>query len=120
MSTSNANNKPAPPYTREPPSVAELMAEIHQLRNSYRNLIARIEGQEANRLETAVPRLQPGRDIREALKPLKLEPFKGQANDVIPFLTQIKGYFYLFPTKLDTATKKVLFTAPLIQGNAKN
>ncbi|KAF5233020.1 hypothetical protein FANTH_12731 [Fusarium anthophilum] len=60
------------------------------------------------------------RDIGEALKLPKPEPFKGQATDVVLFLTRIKGYFYLFPTKLDTATKKVLFTAPLIQGNAKD
>jgi hypothetical protein len=32
----------------------------------------------------------------------------------------MKGYFYFFPNKLDTAEKKMLTTAPLILGDAKD
>jgi hypothetical protein len=100
--------------------MAEMMAELHQLRNTIRNLQARVNEQDAASAAAAPTHPQGGRDIGEALKPPKPEPFKGLATDVVPFLTRMKGYFHLFPTKLDTATKKVLFTAPLIQGNAKD
>ncbi|KAF5239466.1 hypothetical protein FANTH_9941, partial [Fusarium anthophilum] len=116
----SSNHGPAPPYTGEPPSLAEIIAEIHQLRNTIRNMEARASERDAAPAGNAHSNPQAERDIREALKPPKPEPFKGQATDIVPFLTRIKGYFHLFPTKLDTATKKVLFTAPLIQGNAKD
>ncbi|KAG7405966.1 hypothetical protein Forpe1208_v013611 [Fusarium oxysporum f. sp. rapae] len=96
------------------------MAEIQQMRNTIRNLQARVNEQDAAPTGNNAYLPRQERDIGEALKPPKPEPFKGQAADVIPFLTRMKAHFHLFPTKLDTATKKVLYTAPLIQGNAKD
>lgn len=116
--SSNAST-PAPPYTGAPPSNAEMAAEVQQLRNTIRTLQAQMnarpaatnnEGESPNRFQ---------RDIGEALKPPKPEPFTGKAADVIPFLTRMKAHFRLFPNRLDTATKKVLYTSPLIQGDAK-
>ncbi|CAF3545337.1 unnamed protein product [Fusarium graminearum] len=60
------------------------------------------------------------RDLGEYLKPPLPEPFKGHSADVLPFLTRMKGYFRMFPNKLDSAEKKMLATAPLIQGDAKD
>ncbi|TVY63843.1 hypothetical protein Focb16_v015257 [Fusarium oxysporum f. sp. cubense] len=112
--SSNANTRPAPPYTGAPPSTAKLMAEVQQLYNTIRNLQTQVNKQQsaapANN-NTGEPR---GCNLGEALKLPKPEPFKGQAADIIPFLTRMKGYFHLFLNKLDTATKKLLFTAPLI------
>ncbi|KAF4426119.1 hypothetical protein F53441_14148 [Fusarium austroafricanum] len=42
-----SNTGPAPPYNGEPPSAAEMMAEIHQLRNTVRTLQARMNDQPA-------------------------------------------------------------------------
>lgn len=87
------------------------------LRNTIRTLQVRV-----NELPEAVP-LAPSvdnqRDLGEVIKPTTPEPFKGKAAEVIPFLTRMKGHFRLFPRKLDTAAKKMLYTAPLIQGDAK-
>ncbi|RKK64702.1 hypothetical protein BFJ69_g16602 [Fusarium oxysporum] len=106
----SSNTGLAPPYTGAPPSMAEMMAEIHQMRATINTLRARVNEQPNASAQTS----NTGRDPREALKPPKPEPFKGQAADVVPFLTRIKGYFRLFQNRLDTPTKKVLFTAPLI------
>lgn len=96
--------------------MAEMMAEIHQMRSTINTLRARVNEQPTASAQTN----NTGRDPGEALKPPKPEPFKGQAADVVPFLTRMKGYFRLFQNRLDTPTKKVLFTAPLIQGDAKD
>ncbi|KAF6527467.1 hypothetical protein HZS61_010511 [Fusarium oxysporum f. sp. conglutinans] len=112
----SSNTGPAPPYTGAPPSMAEMMAEIHQMRSTINTLRARVNEQPTASAQTN----NTGRDPGEALKPPKPEPFKGQAADVVPFLTRMKGYFRLFQNRLDTPTKKVLFTAPLIQGDAKD
>ncbi|KAK2674064.1 Fumarylacetoacetase, N-terminal domain superfamily [Fusarium oxysporum f. sp. vasinfectum] len=89
-----------------------------QLRNTIHTLQARVnEQQNAAPANTGEPR---GRDIREALKPPKPEPFTGKAADVILFLTRMKAHFRLFLNRLDTATKKVLYTSLLIQGDAKD
>ncbi|OBS15594.1 hypothetical protein FPOA_20713 [Fusarium poae] len=118
MSSNNTNNAPAPPYTGPPPSTAEMMAELQLLRNTVRTLQARV-----TELPAVAPPVNPvdnQRDLGEVIKPTPPEPFKGKAADVIPFLTRMKGYFRLFPRKLDTAAKKMLYTAPLIQGDAKD
>jgi len=54
------------------------------------------------------------RNLREVLKPPKLEPFTGKVADMVLFITWIKAYFYLFLNQLDTTTKKVLYTLLLI------
>ncbi|KAF5641533.1 Terpene synthase family [Fusarium sp. NRRL 52700] len=95
-----------PPYTGTPPSSAELMTQVNNQQNA-----ATVNGSSDE---------PQGRDLGEAQKLHKPEPVKGQAADVIPFLTRMKVYFYLFRNKLDTATKKLLFTVPLIQGDAKD
>ncbi|EXM14729.1 hypothetical protein FOTG_16875 [Fusarium oxysporum f. sp. vasinfectum 25433] len=110
--SSNANTGLAPPYTGAPPSNAKVAAEIQQLCNTIRTLQARVnEQQSAAPANTGEPR---GRDIGEALKPPKPEPFTGKVADVILFLTRMKVYFCLFLNRLDTATKKVLYTSLLI------
>ncbi|KAG7404586.1 hypothetical protein Forpi1262_v018477 [Fusarium oxysporum f. sp. raphani] len=96
------NTGPAPPYTGAPPSMAEMMAEIHQMRSTINTLRARVNEQPTASAQTG----NAGRDPGEALKPPKPEPFKGQAADVVPFLTRMKGYFRLFQNRLDTPTKK--------------
>ncbi|SCO33848.1 uncharacterized protein FFNC_03474 [Fusarium fujikuroi] len=116
--SSNAST-PAPPYTGAPPSNAEMAAKVQQLRNTIYNLQAQINLRPATTNKGGNHKHRR-RDPGEALKPPKPEPFKGQASNVIPFLTQIKGYFQLFPNRLDSPTKKLLFTAPLIQENAKD
>ncbi|OBS16188.1 hypothetical protein FPOA_27686 [Fusarium poae] len=118
MSSNNANNAPAPPYTGPPPSNAEMMAELQLLRNTVRTLQARVS--EAPATAPPGPPVDNQRDLGEIVKPTPPEPFKGKAADVIPFLTRMKGHFRLFPRKLDTAGKKMLYTAPLIQGDAKD
>jgi hypothetical protein len=116
MSNNANNNGPAPPYTGAPPSMAELMAEIHQMRGTINTLRARINEQPAANTQAR----SNERDLGEALKPPKPEPFTGRAADVIPFLTRMKAHFRLYKNKLDTATKKVLYTSSLIQGDAKD
>ncbi|KAK2666615.1 hypothetical protein RAB80_017732 [Fusarium oxysporum f. sp. vasinfectum] len=95
--------------------MAELMAEIQQMRGTINTLRARINEQPATNTQTT----NRERDLGEALKPPKPEPFTGKAADVVPFITRMKAHFRLFPNPLDTATKKVLYTSPLIQGDAK-
>ncbi|KAK2675221.1 hypothetical protein RAB80_010205 [Fusarium oxysporum f. sp. vasinfectum] len=95
--------------------MAELMAEIQQMRGTINTLRARINEQPATNTQTT----NRERDLGEALKPPKPEPFTGKAADVVPFITRMKAHFRLFPNRLDTATKKVLYTSPLIQGDAK-
>ena len=112
-----SNNGPAPPYTGAAPSTAELMAEIQQLRNTVNTLRARVNEQPAAATQHA-PR--PERDLGEALKPPKPEPFTGKAADVIPFLTRMKGHFQMYKNRLDTSQKKIIYTAALIQGDAKD
>lgn len=116
--SSNAST-PAPPYTGAPPSNAEMAAEVQQLRNTINTLRAQMNARPAVNNEGGNHEHRE-RDPGEALKPPKPEPFRGQASDVIPFLTRMKGYFRLFPNRLDSPTKKLLFTAPLIQGAAKD
>ncbi|EXK26455.1 hypothetical protein FOMG_16927 [Fusarium oxysporum f. sp. melonis 26406] len=82
--------------------MAKLMAKIYQMQGTINNLRARINKQPAANTQGT----NTGRDIREALKPPKPEPFTGKAADVIPFLTRIKAYFCLFPNRLNTPTKK--------------
>ncbi|KAI7763789.1 hypothetical protein LZL87_014366 [Fusarium oxysporum] len=81
--SSNANTRPAPPYTGAPPSMAELMAKIQQMRGTINNLRARINEQPATNTQTT----NRERDLGEALKPPKPEPFTGKAADVVPFIT---------------------------------
>ena len=111
-----SNTGPAPPYTGAAPSMAELMAEIQQMRGTINTLRARINEQPAAPPQAA----RQERDLGEALKPPKPEPFTGKAADVIPFLTRMKGHFQMYKNKLDTPQKKVLYTAALIQGDAKD
>ncbi|KAG7422867.1 Retrotransposon-like protein 1 [Fusarium oxysporum f. sp. raphani] len=118
--SSNANTGPAPPYTGAPPSNAEMAAEVQQLRNTIRTLQAQMNARPAATNNEGENPVRFQRDIGEALKPPKPEPFTGKAADVIPFLTRMKAHFRLFPNRLDTATKKVLYTSPLIQGDAKD
>jgi hypothetical protein len=118
MSTNANNNGPAPPYEGTPPSNAEMMAELHLLRNTVRTLQGRINDMPA--AQPAPNPMQYRRDLGESIKPPLPEPFRGQSTDVMPFLTRMKGYFRLFPNKLDSAEKKMLATAPLIQGDAKD
>ncbi|KAF5266391.1 hypothetical protein FOXYS1_2772 [Fusarium oxysporum] len=84
---SNNANGPAPPYTGAPPSNAEVAAEVQQLRNTTRGLQARVNEQQNAAPAGNSANESRGRDLGEALKPPKPEPFKGQAADVIPFLT---------------------------------
>ncbi|KAF4426104.1 gag polyprotein, partial [Fusarium austroafricanum] len=102
-----SNTGPAPPYNGEPPSAAEIMAEIHQLRNTVRTLQARMNDQPATTERTTT---RAERDIGERLKPPKPDPFKGQASDVVPFLTRMKAYFSLFPNGFSSPKAKMLFT----------
>ncbi|PNP57198.1 hypothetical protein FNYG_15275 [Fusarium nygamai] len=118
--SSNANTGPAPPYTGAPPSNAEVAAEVQQLRGTVRALQARINELQNAALTGNNAGGSRERDLGEALKPPKPEPFTGKAADVTPFLTRMKAHFRLFPNRLDTATKKVLYTSPLIQGDAKD
>ncbi|KAF4426118.1 hypothetical protein F53441_14149, partial [Fusarium austroafricanum] len=112
-----SNTGPAPPYNGEPPSAAEMMAEIHQLRNTVRTLQARMNDQPATTKRTTT---RAERDVGERLKPPKPDPFKGQASDVVPFLTRMKAYFSLFPNGFSSPKAKMLFTVPLLQGTASN
>ncbi|KAK2666552.1 hypothetical protein RAB80_017669 [Fusarium oxysporum f. sp. vasinfectum] len=112
----SSNTGPAPPYTGAPPSTAEIMAEVQQLRITIRNLQAQINARPAATANEG----SNERDLGEALKPPKPEPFRGQAADVIPFLTRMKAHFRLYKNKLNTPTKKLLYTASLIQGDAKD
>ncbi|KAG7405064.1 Retrotransposon-like protein 1 [Fusarium oxysporum f. sp. rapae] len=112
----SSNTGPAPPYTRAPPSTAEIMAEVQQLRTTIRNLQAQMNARPAATTNEG----SNERDLGEALKPPKPEPFRGQAADVIPFLTRMKAHFRLYKNKLNTLTKKLLYTASLIQGDAKD
>ncbi|KAL9570381.1 hypothetical protein ACKAV7_005460 [Fusarium commune] len=112
----SSNTGPAPPYTGAPPSTAEMMAEVQQLRTTIRNLQAQMNARPAATTNEG----SNERDLGEALKPPKPEPFRGQAADVIPFLTRMKAHFRLYKNKLNTPTKKLLYTASLIQGDAKD
>ncbi|KAF4455372.1 hypothetical protein F53441_2298 [Fusarium austroafricanum] len=112
-----SNTGLALPYTREPPSAAELMAEVQQLRNTVRTLQARMNDQPTTTKRTTT---RAKRDIGEQLKPPKPEPFKGQASNVVPFLTQMKAYFSLFPNGFSSPKAKMLFTVPLLQDTASN
>ncbi|KAF4439736.1 hypothetical protein F53441_12505 [Fusarium austroafricanum] len=112
-----SNTGPAPPYNGEPPSAAEMMAEIYQLRNTIRTLQARINDQPATTERTTT---RAERDVGERLKPPKLDPFKGQASDIVPFLTRMKAYFSLFPNGFSSPKAKMLFTVPLLQGIASD
>jgi hypothetical protein len=94
--------------------MAEMMAELQQLRNRVNTLQGQVNAQPA----APTPAANAGRDPGEALKPPKPAPFLGQAHDVVPFLTRMKGYFRMFPNRLGSAESKILFTAPLIQGTA--
>jgi hypothetical protein len=96
--------------------MAELMAEIQQMRGTINTLRARVNEQPAAAPQAA----RQERDLGEALKPPKPEPFTGKAADVIPFLTRMKGHFQMYKNKLDTPQKKVLYTSALIQGDAKD
>jgi hypothetical protein len=96
--------------------MAELMAEIYQMQGTINTLRARINEQPAANTQAR----SNERDLGEALKPPKPEPFIGRAADIIPFLTRMKAHFRLYKNKLDTATKKVLYTSSLIQGDAKD
>ncbi|RKK64650.1 hypothetical protein BFJ68_g18680, partial [Fusarium oxysporum] len=111
-----SNTGPAPPYTGPPPSAAEMMAELQQLRATVNTLRARVN----ERSNAAAQGGSNERDLGEALKPPKPEPFKGQAADVVPFLTRMKAHFRLYQNKLNSPTKKLLYTASLIQGEAKD
>ncbi|KAF4339823.1 gag poly [Fusarium beomiforme] len=113
-----AGSGPAPPYSEGPPSNAEMMAEITALRNLVNRL--QVQANERAAAPAPAPTVHTGRDPGESLKPPKPEPFRGLATDVVPFLTRMKAYFSLFPTKLSSAKSRVLFTAPLIQGNAQD
>ncbi|KAL5611280.1 hypothetical protein FOBRF1_007397 [Fusarium oxysporum] len=112
----SSNTGPAPPYTGPPPSAAEMMAELQQLRATVNTLRTRVN----ERPNTAAQGGSNERDLGEALKPPKPEPFKGQAADVVPFLTRMKVHFRLYQNKLNSPTKKLLYTASLIQGEAKD
>ncbi|KAJ0131382.1 Uncharacterized protein HZ326_25532 [Fusarium oxysporum f. sp. albedinis] len=114
--SSNTNTGSAPPYTGPPPSAAEMMAEVQQLRNTIRTLQAQVNARPAATTNEG----SNERDLGEALKPPKPEPFRGQAADVIPFLTRMKAHFRLYRNRLNTPTKKLLYTASLIQGDAKD
>ncbi|EXM13454.1 hypothetical protein FOTG_17180 [Fusarium oxysporum f. sp. vasinfectum 25433] len=93
-----------------------MMAEVQQLRTTIRNLQAQMNARPAATTNEG----SNERDLGEALKPPKPEPFRGQAADVIPFLTRMKAHFRLYKNKLNTPTKKLLYTASLIQGDAKD
>ncbi|KAL9575861.1 hypothetical protein ACKAV7_000024 [Fusarium commune] len=112
----SSNTGLAPPYTGAPPSTAEMMAEVQQLRTTICNLQAQMNTRPAATTNEG----SNERDLGEALKPPKPEPFRGQAADVIPFLTRMKAHFRLYKNKLNTPTKKLLYTASLIQGDAKD
>ncbi|VTO87763.1 unnamed protein product [Fusarium graminearum] len=94
------------------------MAEIQLLRGRVQTLQARADATPPTAPPVAET-INNRRDLGEYLKPPLPEPFKGDSADVLPFLTRMKGYFRMFPNKLDSAEKKMLATAPLIQGDAK-
>ncbi|CAG1983613.1 unnamed protein product [Fusarium graminearum] len=94
-----------------------MMAELQMLRNTVRTLQAQVN--EPPAAAPPAPSVDNQRDLGEVIKLTTPEPFKGKAAEVIPFLTRMKGHFRLFPRKLDTAAKKMLYTAPLIHGDAK-
>ncbi|EXK26158.1 hypothetical protein FOMG_17257 [Fusarium oxysporum f. sp. melonis 26406] len=86
--SSNTNTRPAPPYTGAPPSMAELMAKIYQMQGTINNLYACINKQPAANTQGT----NTGRDIREALKPPKPEPFTGKAADAAAELLALKQH----------------------------
>ncbi|CAG1962781.1 unnamed protein product, partial [Fusarium graminearum] len=96
-----------------------MMAEIQLLRGRVQTLQARADAAPTTAPPVAET-INNRRDLGEYLKPPLPEPFKGHSADVLPFLTRMKGYFRMFPNKLDSAEKKMLATAPLIQGDAKD
>ena len=75
--SSNANTGLAPPYTGAPPSTAEIIAEVQQLCNTIRTLQNQVNKQQNTTPANNSANKPQGRDLREALKPPKLEPFKG-------------------------------------------
>ncbi|KAF5686552.1 gag poly [Fusarium circinatum] len=77
----SSNTGPAPPYTGTPPSNAETAAKVQQLRNLVRTLQAQMNNQQNAATGNNGGSKQRGRDLGEALKLPKPEPFKGQATD---------------------------------------
>ncbi|EWZ34050.1 hypothetical protein FOZG_12066 [Fusarium oxysporum Fo47] len=75
--SSNANTRLAPPYTGVLPSTAELIAEVQQLCNTICNLQTRVNKQQNAAPANNSGNKPRGRDLGEALKPPKPEPFKG-------------------------------------------
>ncbi|KAF4470627.1 gag poly, partial [Fusarium albosuccineum] len=117
-STGSSTGNPPPAYNGgPPPSNAEMHAELQQLRDTVR----RLEGQLATRADTPAPAIQQqaDKDPGEIVKPPIPQPFTGQASDVVPFLTRMKGYFGLFPRRMASSTTRMLFTAPLLHDTAK-
>jgi hypothetical protein len=66
--------------------MAEMMAELQQLRGTVRTLQGRINEQPATPAPAAEPTIIP-RDLGEIVKLLLPAPFYGQSADVLPFLT---------------------------------
>ncbi|KAM6521743.1 hypothetical protein FALCPG4_011449 [Fusarium falciforme] len=103
-------------YNETPPSNAEMATELQQLRTLVAQLRAQVQARTTPSTTTSSPH---DKDPGDVVKPPMPEPSTRQASDVIHFLTRMKGYFRMFPRRIDTPTKMVLFTTPLLHGTAK-
>lgn len=48
------------------------------------------------------------------VKPPQLAPFNGTAADIVPFLTRLKAYFRIFPTKMANPVVRILYINGLL------